>query len=370
MDDFNMPLEYVMNFTKAGFQGKSGMIFAQYAEHRLVPSKLIYISYYYITGGLNFRILGILGDLQLLVVAFVGIHFIKKYLPESWRLLAFIWALVVFDLNTYENACMTMNAMGNYGVICYFFAALYFYDKEDRWIPIAVLFQFFCIFSNANGLAAGVFIALFNIAKSPRKRTISLIASCIFIGLYFINFHTVTLPNKLPFDLNLPVIFFIRQSGAHFSFNNSLLIGLLVLALLAVLFPWRQLFQPRFTPILCIFLFPLCTMFLAAAFRSCYSDAQFQTSRYLMYPQMMIGCLCLFAWMKLKSVLQKRVGGSVIVGIMLFAYAGNYKFGKLGFERTNYHATTVKFWHPHPAECEKICKEACERDIYCIEDNK
>lgn len=322
MDDYNMPLDFVMKFSKMDLSGKLGMLFAQYGEHRLLPSKLIYLSYYYLTGEMNFRILGIIGNMQLLVVAFVGIHFIKKLTPNFWKLPAIIWMLVVFDLNTYENACMCMNAVGNYGVCCYFFAALYFYDKADKWIPVGILFQFLCIFSNGNGLAAGVLIVIFNIAHSRRKMIISLVASCIFIGLYFINFHSVTLPNKIPFDINIPVIYFIRQSGAHFSFTNSFTTGLLVLGLLACMFPWRRLLDAKFTPMLCIFLFAVGTMVLAATFRSCYTDAQFQTSRYLIYPQMMIACLCIFIWLKIESTSKKWIGGVVILVTLLLTYAG------------------------------------------------
>ena len=121
---------------------------------------------------------------------------------------------------------------------------------------------------------------------------------------------------------------------------------------------------------LCLFLFAISTMVLAAIFRSCYSDAQFQTSRYLIYPQMMIACLCIFIWLKIESSRKKWIGGGVIMGIMLLTYAGNYRFGKLGFERTTYRAETRKFWHPDPASCERITKEACQAGIYCIEDNR
>lgn len=370
MDDFNMPLEYVINFSKQDLWGKVTMIFAQHSEHKIVPSKLLYISYYYLTGELNFRVLGFIGDLQLLMVAFAGIHFIKKYIKDSWKLPACIWMLVVFDLNTYENATMCMNGVANYGVICYFFAALYFYDKHDKWIPMAILFQFLCIFSNANGLVAGILIAICNIAGPRRKRIISLLASCVFVGLFFIGYHTVTLPNKLPFNVNTSMTFFVRQSGAHFNFDHSLIVGSIVLLLIPFIFPWRRLFKATFTPILCIFLFAISTMVLTAIFRSCYVDARFNTSRYMIYPQMLIGCLCLFVWMRLRSPSQKWVGGTIILGMMLTAYVANFQFGKLGFERTNYRATTRKFWHPHQDECERICKEACERNIYCIDDHR
>ncbi|HXB32907.1 MAG TPA: hypothetical protein VNV35_05785 [Puia sp.] len=370
MDDFNMPLEFVMKVSKADLWGKLGLIFGQYSEHRLVPSKLLYVAYYYLTGEINFRTIGIIGDLQLVMVAFAGLHFIRKFMPDSWKIPAIIWMLLVFDLNTYENADMCMNAVGNYGVCCYFFAALYFYDKSNKLIPLAILFQFLCIFSNGNGLAAGIFIVVFNFANSRRKLVVSSIVTAVFTGLYFINYHTVTLPNKVPFDINILITYFVRQAGAHFSFDNSMVIGMLILGLLIFLFPWRRIIDPKFAPILCIFLFSISTMVLAAVFRSCYKDAQFQTSRYLLYPQMMIGCLCIFLWMKLRSTAQRRIGGTILLFLMFITYGANFRFGQLGFERTKYRAETRKYWHPEPASAAAICKEACEEGIYCIDDNR
>jgi hypothetical protein len=370
MDDFEMPLGFVIKVSKADLWGKLGLIFGQFAEHRIVPSKLIYLGYYYLTGEINFRTIGIIGDLQLVVVAFAGLHFIRKFMPDSWKIPAIIWTLLVFDLNTYENASMCMYGVANYGVCCYFFAALYCYDKGNRWIPLAILFQFLCIFSNGNGLAAGVFIVLFNWTNSRRKLIVSAIATAVFTGLYFINYHAVTLPGKVPFDISLVVTYFVRQAGAHFSFNNSLAIGMLIIGLLIFVFPWRRIMDPKFAPVLCIFLFSISTMLLTAVFRSCYKDAQFQTSRYLLYPQMMLGCLCVFLWMKFRSSAKKRIGGTVMLIVMFITYAANFQFGKLGFARTMYRAETRKYWDPDPAAAEKISKEACEEGIYCIEDHR
>jgi hypothetical protein len=85
---------------------------------------------------------------------------------------------------------------------------------------------------------------------------------------------------------------------------------------------------------------------------------------------MVIGCLCLFIWLKLKSNRQKWIGGAVMGAIVFISYACNCEYGKAGFERTNHRAALRKFWHPHPAECEKIWKEACALGVYCIDDNR
>ncbi|HVV07197.1 MAG TPA: hypothetical protein VHC96_23380 [Puia sp.] len=370
MDDYVIPLDYVMKFSKAGFWQRLSMIFGQVQEHRLVPSKLIYLSYYYLTGEINFRTLGLLGDLQLLGVAYAGVHFIKKYASAAWQIPAFIWILVVFDLNTYENAAMCMNGVGNYGVVCYFLLTLYFYDRSDKWIPLAVLFQFFTIFSNGNGLPGGVFLVLFNLSQSRRKRIVSIVTTCALTAWYLATFHSVDLPDKTPYRIDNVCMYFIRQSGAHFSFDYSFITGCLVLISLACMVPWRRLLRQEFRPILCILLFIVSTMVLTALFRACYTYARFNTSRYMIYPQMLTGMLCLLVWTRLRTPSRKWIGGSLLLALMLFAYAGNYQFGRAGLIRTNLRATTRQYWFPEPARAERITKEACESNIYCIEDNR
>jgi hypothetical protein len=204
--------------------------------------------------------------------------------------------------------------------------------------------------------------------RSKAKIISSSATSLIVIGWYLIRYHPADLPGKLPFDINRLMIYFIRMSGAHFSFDNSFVIGLFLLIGLIIVFPYKLIWDPKMVPILCIFLFVVSTMFLAAIFRAPYSDAQFQTSRYLIYPQLMIGCLILFIFMKLNTQQSKIIGGSAIGLIMLITYNWNCQFGKLGFQRTKFRAETRKYWHPTPKDCEKICKKSCELGIYCIED--
>ena len=77
-----------------------------------------------LTGSVNFRALGIIGNLQLLPIALIGVYFIRKAF-DQWFWPAFVWMLLIFDLNTYENACMAMYSVANYGVVCYFFCAVF-----------------------------------------------------------------------------------------------------------------------------------------------------------------------------------------------------------------------------------------------------
>lgn len=307
----------------------------------------------------------------MLIMALVSIYFIRKYFSTGWKFVAFIWMLCIFDLNTYENACMTMNAVGNYGVLLLFFVSLFFYSLRNKYLPLAILFHALCIFSNGNGLAAGVFLALFTLPAGDRTKQIaSITTSIVFTSLYFINYSTIELPNKLPFDFGGLLIYFIRMAGAPFSFDNSFIFGILVLAGLALALPYKLLLDKKLAPLLCIWIFVFSTMALAAVFRSGYKDAQFQTSRYLIYPQLLIATLVLFIYMKLKNK-RWRIIGSIIIGLVMWVtYTRNYYSGSMGFARTQFRALTRKYWYPEPLKADSISKAACVQGIYCIEDNR
>jgi hypothetical protein len=368
-DDFDMPLNWVMNFNKADMMCKLSMFVGQYGEHRLVPSKIIYLAYYYSTGTLNFRILGIIGTLQLLVVAFASIHFLRKY-SAHWKFLSFIWILCIYDLDGYENAVYPMNAVGNLGQVAFFFLTLYMYDIKTKWLWLCIVVQVLCAYSNGNGVLAMLLIPFFCWLKGDRRGLIaSSITGIVCITLNFTFHESSTLPTALPFDLNRSITYFIRMSGAHFNFDNSFWIGVLVLGLLVYVIPKKQK-EWNSAGIICILGFVVGTMLLATYFRGNTSDAQFQTSRYLIYPQIMMACIIFFLFEKLKTKKQQYIGMAVTLLIMLPTYKHNYDFGELGFERTNARASYYKFWHPHPEEAEKISREADSLNIYHINDNR
>ena len=371
MDDYDIILKFLLNFKHASTWGRLALVFSQYGEHRLVPSKLFYLAYYYLTGGVNFRVIGLIGDLQLLPVGLIGIYFIRRLDVKYWQIPALIWMLLVFDLNTYENAMMPMYGVSNYGVVCYFFCSLFFYSRSRRWIPLAILFQAMCIFSNGNGLAGGLILAAYAWAVGDIAKLIAAGNTfLVFTSLYFINYHTVTLPGKLPFSFERMATFFVRQAGAPFSFNNSAFCGLLLIGVCIWAFTWRSLKESRFAGLLCIFVFSDSTMVLTALFRSGYADAQFQTSRYLIYPQMIIGILAAIIYCKSNGWKNKWLVNIVLLAILISTYFSNFEFGRLGFERTEARAMTRRFWHPQPASAGSISRAACAEGIYCIDDNR
>lgn len=368
-DDWDMPLRFCMDFSKASFLDRLSLFLGQYNEHRLIPSKILYLGYYYATGTLNFKVFGIIGSLQLLVVSFVSIHFLRKY-STHWKFLSFIWILCIYDFNTYEDAMYSMYAVANYGQVAFFFLSLYMYDVNKIWLPLSVFVQILCIFSNGNGMLAGLIIPFFCWLKGDKLKVIvSGITGVLCVVLNFIFHHTEAIPNALPFDLNRSITYFIRMSGAHFNFDYSFWIGIIVLGLLSYTIPKKSK-EWGSAGIICILGFVVGTMLLATYFRGNTSDAQFQTSRYLLYPQLMIACIVFFLFHKMWNTTIDNVRSVGILVLMIGTYMHNYAFGELGFERTAARASYYKFWHPHPEEAERISKEADSLGIYHIDENR
>jgi hypothetical protein len=84
----------------------------------------------------------------------------------------------------------------------------------------------------------------------------------------------------------------------------------------------------------------------------------------------MIACIIFFLFKKFKSKSWQIGGMAGLLLIMLPTYKHNHQFGETGFKRTQFRANTRRYWHPHPDKAAQICKQACEKGIYCIDENR
>lgn len=369
MDDYDAILAFLNNWRGADLMGKLSLLFQQYNEHRLLHSRIVYVLYYSLFGNVDFRNLILLADLQLVIIASVSVYFIRKYAGKYWRMIAFLWTLCIFDLNTYESGSIAMYGMQNYGVIMLFFASLFLYDKSNKWLAAAAMLQALCIFSSGNGMIGAFFIVLFTLRSGDKlKKMVSILTAAICIPLYFLHYEFISQPDKEPFSISRVSVYFIRMSGAPFDFDNSLCFGLLILAGLIALLVIRPAKAPW--PMLCILGFALASMGTSSLFRACLKDAQFQTSRYLIYPQLLIAVACLLVWLKMEKMQYKWAVLTVIAVGMLRIYSSNFEFGKLGFMRTTARAKAYIYWHPHKEAAKQISDSACQSGIYCLESEK
>jgi hypothetical protein len=222
-DDYDAVLGFLLEFRAAAYHDKIVLLFSQHNEHRIFSSRLIYVLYDTLFGSINFRVLTFIGNVQLLVIFSISIHFIRNCIPEYWSIPAFIWGLCLFDLNSYENGGVTMTGVANYGIVMLFFISLFLYSlgKRNYLIP-AVIVQIICMFSNGNGVIASFFIVVYALFTRDRvKIKFSIAALLIFAPLYFL--HYVSPPHDtVPHSIKHEIGFFFSLLGAHFSAEQAL----------------------------------------------------------------------------------------------------------------------------------------------------
>jgi len=119
----------------------------------------------------------------------------------------------------------------------------------------------------------------------------------------------------------------------------------------------------------------LASMSTTALFRSCTTYAQFQTSRYLIYPQLLIAVLLVLMMIKKKKAW--NVISYVVMALWVCVYYPyNFKFGEAGFERFEYRVMYVhgvlgdRYWHPEKEKAAQIAQAADAQGIYSINDNR
>lgn len=368
MDDYDAVLRFLLDFKHADFTEKFRLLMSQHNEHHILSSRLIFSIYDKLFGGVNFSAFKEIAFLQLVVVGLVAFSFLRRSGIKHWQWLAFIWMLLVFDLNTYENASIAMYGMQNFGVLMLFFVTLYLW-MDKKWLILAVLAEILLIFSSGNGMIGAFCIAVYVGFEGNRRQIACCGVTALIFSVYYLSSYVPPppLPSN-PFDIGTAITYFIRMTGAPVSFDLSLMAGLVVLAGLALLFPIRALKNKQMRPLLCVLAFVLGSMGTISLFRSCLLDAQFQTSRYLIYPQLLLATLvlfCFFTLSKIKFLPSGMLYKAIVTMFCLVFWHSNYEYGKAGFERMADRANEREYYYPDPNSAAIISKLACDEEIYC-----
>jgi hypothetical protein len=225
-------------------------------------------------------------------------------------------------------------------------------------------------------MIASVAIVIFNLLNGGNKLKtgLSLAISAVFIPLYFFHYHE-GLPSVFSLEKTLP--FLGHMLGAHFSYEQGIPAGLLLIIIFIAAVPVS--FKPGFAltkeaaGILGILAFVMASILVTSAFRSNTADAQLlhaYSSRYQIYPHLLTGAIFVMLVAKLQHVKWKWPVFGIAILVMLGAYKKNYDYGKAGFERNYNRLITNTYYYPDKARAEQIAKKACAMGIYCIEENR
>ncbi len=371
-DDYRAILEFLVDFKSANFSHKVSLLFSQNNEHRILSSHILYVLYYSLFNEINFRNIIFIGNLQLVIIFLIGVHFIKKGITDFWYIAAFVFGICLFDISSYENATFAMASMQNYGVIMLFFLSLLFYSFSSlKWLIPAIFFQGLCAFSSGNGMVAGLALVLYNLLCRNKLNTIaSLVSFSTFTGLYFVNYQSPQ--GSLAGDTNNAITFFIHMAGAHFSYDYGLLAGILVLIALGGILPFNSKFQfkSNVLPMIAVLIFVMASMAVTSKFRSKTIHDSY-ASRYLIYAHLLTGVGFFFLFIKIdKSKIKWPIIIVSLIGL-LHVYKENYNWGIGGFERQENRIEVTDFIdHPQKDQLREIAVQACTAGIYCIEEHR
>lgn len=376
-DDYDAILGYLIKWQDLSIKDKIAALFQQHNEHRILPSRLVFIAYYYLTGKINFTGIIYIGNLQLIVIWLLISYFAYRLMFSLFGFISMLAAMVIFDLSNFNNSHFAMAGVSNFGVILFFLLSIYLYSKNGKiWSLFGLLIQFLCIFSSGSGILASVAIVVFNLLNRESQKTLlSLIATVCFTALYY--YHYTVIPNdftgKTPGDM---LLFFFKLTGAHWGIQNRVLIGSILCIILGITLyaaakkPLKTDKKYAFTLSLSLFL--IASIASIAVFRSGAKEGievYSYSSRYLILPHL-LSFTCVF--FVLQAFPNNAVKWSVIpLAIILFlnASSNNYRYGLAEIQNMNEQLLTRPFCYIRSAtqQAESIEKEACRRQIYCRE---
>lgn len=368
-DDYDAILGFLVQYNKAVGSNKLWLLFGQHNEHRIFSSRLAYALYYHITGTINFRHIIFIDGVILSLLFLVTAGFIRRMLPGNWHIATLVLSICLFDLNNYENMNFAMAGMQNFGIVLLFAASLWGYGKlQTKWAIIAALLQAVAVFSSGNGLLAAFFLVLYTAFLRYRTgMVLSILSFALFVPLYYVQYQKIE-TGFFTSDPQKFVPYFMHCLGAHFSKELGVPAAAIMLLLMAVFLPVQRWFRfaPETLPIVAMLGFLVSSVAVMSVFRGNLPVDVAYSSRYFIYSHLIttiIFALFLYRYRQ-KNV---RVATGIAMALLIFVAIRNYNDGSKMFGGFSYVTSTSEFDYPNEPHARKICEDACNLNIYCID---
>lgn len=215
--------------------------FAVSNEHRMVTSRALFATSYWLTGTVNFHVIGAIGNLFIVATALLLIGAAQG--TEQRIRVGVILAFLIFQLENYENFVWSGASIDHFQVVLLVVAAIVAITRGTRTATaLAALFSLLATLMLAHGILAWPLCALWLAHQRSRQQLIAWsIVSALGIGLFFAGFsfnpgHQIdtgagTLPQLAYFWLQLigaPITLGHREFAAIPGFFLLICIGLLL----------------------------------------------------------------------------------------------------------------------------------------------
>ncbi len=338
-DDYDSVLGFLNKFVKlpSGSSKFAFVLFAQHNEYKPVFANAIVALQYRLSGHTNFVLLSILGDIQVLAIAwFFWRCFLPKNVDLASRLTLFVpISFILFQLNYGETLDWPMPCLQNIGVVLFALIALYAATKVGRLaFAIACMGLALSIAASGNGFALfPVGMLLFLQERKPWRAAVWTLVTiaCAAIYIHHYNFASSQQGGGTVHSAahHLNVIYTLSFLGASIGLQRaylrylSILLGIVICALL--LLAMRRRFY-RVNPTVSYYaLFLLLTGLGVSGIRSGLGYDQSLSSRYKIYSDLLLVCCYVFSLHELARISAERIRRfykAAVVASGLFFLAG------------------------------------------------
>jgi hypothetical protein len=250
-DDFDSIGGFVQSMRSASWGQQISLLFGQYAEHKIVYTRLIAWIDVLITGQIHFKALIFWGMLGLLGMQFVFYGLVKRMGKPLYWLVPI--AFVLLNFQYWENLVSAMTALQNLNSP--FFALLFCYLLAFRGFSVsAYLVALLAVFTSGNGLVLlPLGFAYGLIAKRGVKELgLWLGFSLLLISVYFSHYQALpsVFGGRTPmlYSLQHPLLFlanlslFLTSTFEAFAFSNYVLNDVVAATILIGIFLYTRRF--------------------------------------------------------------------------------------------------------------------------------
>jgi len=215
-DEFDTVLAFLLTVDQGGnWSDIVRQCFAVNNEHRMLASRALFATSYWIWGSINFSVLAVTGNLFLL--ATFGVLLAREALPPARFRLAAVFGLAVFHLQHHESLFWAGSSIDHFFVVLAAVTALGALVSSGRAaLPVAGVAAFLASYSLAHGLLVWpIGLGLLALQRRWRAAAAWSVIGAGILGIFFAGFE-FNPGHRLPgaADLTETVVYALRLVGS------------------------------------------------------------------------------------------------------------------------------------------------------------
>jgi hypothetical protein len=186
-DEFDAVLSFIVRlYERTGWSDVLQLATSWHNEHRPLTSRLLYTLVYALTGKVNFILIGIIGNLYLLMGCVLLVLAMKTGMRRLQMGVILAWS--VFQLQQHENFFWSGSSIDHFHVVMLGIAAMICLRQPD-WVGFfgAVLFSFLSVFTLAHGLMILPVVSLMLMVERRWREWVIWLLWGTLLGLFFVH---------------------------------------------------------------------------------------------------------------------------------------------------------------------------------------